>query len=143
MNTPIYDFVKNYIDKNSHHLHMPGHKGVSFLGCEHLDLTEIEGADYLYNAKGIIRESMDIATQIFGTHKTFYSTEGSSLSIKAMLKALDPHSTYTDPKETKALLEQMEGSFGGIGIQFNIISDTLYVIQTTLNGPAERAGLLP
>ncbi len=63
--------------------------------------------------------------------------------IKAMLKALDPHSTYTDPKETKALLEQMEGSFGGIGIQFNIVSDTLYVIQTTANGPSERAGILP
>lgn len=63
--------------------------------------------------------------------------------IKAMLKALDPHSTYTNPKETKALLEQMEGSFGGIGIQFNIVSDTLYVIQTTNNGPSERAGILP
>lgn len=62
--------------------------------------------------------------------------------IKAMLKTLDPHSTYTDPKETKALLEQMEGSFGGIGIQFNIVSDTLYVIQTTNNGPSERAGIL-
>ena len=45
--------------------------------------------------------------------------------IKAMLKELDPHSTYTDPKETKSLMEQMQGSFGGIGIQFNIISDTL------------------
>ena len=64
-------------------------------------------------------------------------------AIKAMLKTLDPHSTYTDPKETKALLEQMEGCFGGIGIQFNIVSDTLYVIQTTPNGPSERAGLLP
>ena len=63
--------------------------------------------------------------------------------IKAMLKALDPHSTYTNPKETKTLLEQMEGSFGGIGIQFNIVSDTLYVIQTTANGPSERAGILP
>ena len=63
--------------------------------------------------------------------------------IKAMLKTLDPHSTYTDPKETKSLLEQMEGSFGGIGIQFNIVSDTLYVIQTTNNGPSERAGILP
>ena len=63
--------------------------------------------------------------------------------IKAMLKALDPHSTYTNPKETKSLLEQMEGSFGGIGIQFNIVSDTLYVIQTTNNGPSERAGILP
>ena len=63
--------------------------------------------------------------------------------IKAMLKELDPHSTYTDPKETKSLLEQMEGSFGGIGIQFNIVSDTLFVIQTTRNGPSERAGILP
>ena len=62
--------------------------------------------------------------------------------IKAMLKELDPHSTYTDPKETKALLEQMQGSFSGIGIQFNVVSDTLYVIQTTKNGPSERAGLL-
>ncbi|MBR5593608.1 MAG: S41 family peptidase [Bacteroidaceae bacterium] len=63
--------------------------------------------------------------------------------IKAMLKALDPHSTYTNAKETKSLLEQMQGSFGGIGIQFNIVSDTLYVIQTTINGPSERAGILP
>lgn len=62
--------------------------------------------------------------------------------IKAMLKELDPHSTYTDPKETKALLEQMQGSFSGIGIQFNVVSDTLYVIQTTKNGPSERAGML-
>ncbi|MBR2151827.1 MAG: aminotransferase class I/II-fold pyridoxal phosphate-dependent enzyme [Clostridia bacterium] len=88
MDTPIYDFVKNYIDKKSHRLHMPGHKGVSFLGCEHLDLTEIDGADYLYNAKGIIRESMDNATQIFGSYRTFYTTEGSSLSIKVMLKTV-------------------------------------------------------
>ncbi|MBO7230533.1 MAG: S41 family peptidase [Bacteroidaceae bacterium] len=62
--------------------------------------------------------------------------------IKAMLKELDPHSTYTDTKETKALLEQMQGSFSGIGIQFNIVSDTLFVIQTTKNGPSERAGIL-
>lgn len=62
--------------------------------------------------------------------------------VKAMLKELDPHSTYTGPKETKALLEQMQGSFSGIGVQFNIISDTLYVIQTTANGPSERAGIL-
>lgn len=62
--------------------------------------------------------------------------------VKAMLKELDPHSTYTDPKETKVLLEQMQGSFSGIGVQFNIVSDTLYVIQTTKNGPSERAGIL-
>lgn len=66
----------------------------------------------------------------------------SEAAVKAMLKELDPHSTYTDPKETKALLEQMQGSFGGIGIQFNIVSDTLFVIQTTNNGPSQRAGIL-
>ena len=64
-------------------------------------------------------------------------------AVRAMLKELDPHSTYSDVKETKALLEQMQGSFGGIGIQFNVVSDTLYVIQTTTNGPSERAGILP
>ena len=64
------------------------------------------------------------------------------VGIKAMLKELDPHSTYSDPKETKSLLEQMQGSFGGIGIQFNIVDDTLYVIQTTKNGPSERMGIL-
>lgn len=62
--------------------------------------------------------------------------------IVAMLKQLDPHSTYTDPKETKALLEEMEGSFGGIGIQYNIIDDSLFVIRTTTAGPSERAGIL-
>ncbi len=62
--------------------------------------------------------------------------------IKAMLKKLDPHSTYTDPKETKSLMEEMQGSFGGIGIQFNIVDDTLYVVRTTAGGPSERAGIM-
>lgn len=62
--------------------------------------------------------------------------------IKAMLKELDPHSTYSSPKETKAFMEQMSGSFCGIGIQYNMISDTLYIIATTKNGPSERAGIL-
>lgn len=66
----------------------------------------------------------------------------SEAGIKAMLKELDPHSTYSNPKETKSMMEQMQGSFGGIGIQFNIVADTLYVIQTTNNGPSERAGIL-
>ena len=63
--------------------------------------------------------------------------------IKAMLKELDPHSSYSDPKETKALLEEMQGSFGGIGIQFNMLDDTLYVVRTTEGGPSRNAGILP
>ncbi len=62
---------------------MPGHKGIG-QGCERFDLTEVDGADSLYEASGIIKESEGIASEIFGAH-TFYSTEGSSLSIRAML----------------------------------------------------------
>lgn len=61
--------------------------------------------------------------------------------IKAMLKELDPHSTYSDAKEAKSMLEDMQGSFGGIGIQFNMLDDTLYVVRTTEGGPSERAGI--
>jgi len=68
-------------------LHMPGHKGVSFLGMEQLDITEIQGADSLYEANGIIAESEANASRLFGC-KTFYSTEGSSQCIRAMLYLL-------------------------------------------------------
>ena len=64
---------------------MPGHKGKDFLGFESLDITEIDGADVLYSASGIIKESEEIAASLFGTEKTFFSTEGSSLCIRAML----------------------------------------------------------
>ena len=85
MQTPIYDFVQNYIKSNASRFHMPGHKGVSFLGCEPGDITEIEGADVLYTPNGIILQSEENATTLFQTAHTFYSTEGSSLAIRAML----------------------------------------------------------
>ncbi len=84
MNTPICDFVRRYTDERTLRLHMPGHKGVPLLGIEPLDLTEIDGADSLYEAHGIIRESEENASRLFGSH-TFYSTEGSSQCIRAML----------------------------------------------------------
>lgn len=85
MDTPIFDFVQNYIKSNSTRLHMPGHKGVSFLGFEQYDITEINGADELYAPNGIIRESEENATHLFNTAKTIYSAGGSSQSINAML----------------------------------------------------------
>lgn len=84
MNTPICDFVKEYKESNALRLHMPGHKGSSFLGVEALDITEIEGADSLYEAAGIIRESEENAGRLFGC-ATLFSTEGSSQCIRAML----------------------------------------------------------
>ena len=85
MNTPICDFVKAYGESRAVRLHMPGHKGVSRLGCEALDITEIGGADVLYHSHGIIRESEENAAALFGTARTVYSTEGSSLCIRGML----------------------------------------------------------
>lgn len=84
MDTPICDFVKNYCDKNMLRFHMPGHKGQSFIGPESLDITEIEAADSLYEANGIIQKSEQNAGFLFGCD-TFYSAEGSSLCIRAML----------------------------------------------------------
>lgn len=85
MDTPIFDFVQNYIKSNTARLHMPGHKGVSFLGCEAFDITEIKGADELYAPDSIIRKSEENATRLFDTAKTVYSAGGSSQSINAML----------------------------------------------------------
>ncbi len=85
MKTPICDFVREYASSGATRLHMPGHKGVGPLGCEGLDITEIDGADVLYRSHGIIRESEENAAALFGSARTVYSTEGSSLSIRAML----------------------------------------------------------
>lgn len=85
MKTPICDFVKQYIEKDTTRFHMPGHKGVSFLDCEKMDITEISGADELYDAEGIIAESEENASRLFGFGKTIYSTEGSSQCIRTML----------------------------------------------------------
>ena len=85
MNTPIADFVKRYAQTGTARLHMPGHKGRAFLGCEPYDITEIAGADALYEADGIIAQSEKNAAVLFGTARTLYSTEGSSQCIRAML----------------------------------------------------------
>ena len=63
-------------------------------------------------------------------------------AIKGMLESLDPHSSYTDAKETKDLEEPLQGEFSGVGIQFNMNKDTLYVIQTIPGGPSERVGII-
>ena len=85
MNTPIRDFVARYAQSGAARLHMPGHKGRGPLGVEALDLTEIAGADALYEAEGIIAESESNASALFETRRTLYSTEGSSQCIRAML----------------------------------------------------------
>ena len=63
-------------------------------------------------------------------------------AIKAMLEKLDPHSSYTNAEETRKMNEPLEANFDGIGIQFNMLTDTLYVIQVIPGGPSEKVGLI-
>ena len=63
-------------------------------------------------------------------------------AIKGMLDKLDPHSSYATPKEVKELNEPLNGNFEGIGVQFNMMDDTLVVIQPVTNGPSEKVGII-
>ena len=78
MDTPICDFVENYVKSNAARVHMPGHKGRSLPECGFgsafgYDITEIQGADALFEAEGIIRQSEENAKRLFGTAETVYS----------------------------------------------------------------------
>lgn len=98
MNTPVYDFVTEYCNRDISRMHMPGHKGRSFVGCEKRDITEISGADVLHQAEGILKESQENAASLFGAGRTLYSTEGSSLCIKVMLAVLLQNSKAEEDK---------------------------------------------
>ena len=115
MKTPICDFVQNYINSNAQRFHMPGHKGQSHLGVERGDLTEIDGADSLYLANGIIAQSEQNAGQLFGAH-TFYSTEGASLAIKAMLHLA---TRYARTKGIKPVIVAGRNAHKAFGVKKN------------------------
>ncbi len=92
MDTPLYDFLVNYAGSGTVRAHMPGHKGRSLLpelsALYSFDITEINGADSLFEADGIIRRSEENMSALYGTADTFYSAGGSTLCIQAMLAAM-------------------------------------------------------
>ena len=111
MDTPIVDFVSRYRDSGTARLHMPGHKGCGPLGCEPLDITEIAGADALYEADGILARSERNASALFGTAATFYSTEGSSQCIRAMLYLALLHAPRTGERPVIAAARNVHKGF--------------------------------
>lgn len=92
MKTPIYDFLEQYKKSGTVRMHMPGHKGrglsCGFETAFPFDITEVKGADVLFEAEGIIAESERNASELFGTAATFFSAGGSTLCIQAMLAAV-------------------------------------------------------
>lgn len=132
--TPICDFVTKYCEQKYARFHMPGHKGKTILGCEQLDITEVNGADSLYEAKGIIAESERNATEIFGTQKTLYSTEGSSLCIRAMLYLVSAYNQIEGRKPLIVATRNAHKTF--------ILAATLLDIDVTwIDNEGENTGI--
>ena len=73
---------------------------------------------------------------------TINNTQLTENAIIGMLKELDPHSSYTNAVETKKFTEPLKGNFDGIGVQFNVIDDTLIVNQPITGGPSEKVGII-
>ncbi len=133
MKTPICDFVRAYAQSDPCRLHMPGHKGTSFLGIEHLDITEVAGADSLYEASGIIAESEANASALFGC-RTLYSTEGSSQCIRAMLHLVALYAAAQGKKPRIAAGRNAHKTFLSAAALLDLEVDWLY--------PAQNCGYL-
>ena len=110
METPICDFVQRYAAGEPCRMHMPGHKGNALLGIERLDITEIDGADSLYQAEGIIAQSQENASRLFGC-RTLYATEGSSQCIRAMLYLLSLYARQQGKRPLIAAARNVHKSF--------------------------------
>ncbi len=98
------------------------------------------------NAQNINEQARKMSMALFAVSNLYVdSTNVDKLvedAIVGMLEKLDPHSNYLDPEETKEMTEPLQGNFDGIGIQFNMLTDTLYVIQVIAGGPSEKVGLM-
>lgn len=120
---------------------------IPLLFCAFVLLTLAKPAHLVADDKVIDMRPIDKIAYADRIIEAFYvdTVNGGNLADKAivaMLKTLDPHSTYSDADETRELTQPLDGNFSGIGIQFNMLNDTLHVIQTTAGGPSEKVGIL-
>ena len=125
MDTPICDFVRRYAQSGTLRLHMPGHKGTGPLGIEQLDITEISGADSLYEASSIIAQSEENASWLFGC-PTFYSTEGASQCIRAMVYLAMLHAKAQGKQPVIAAARNVHKTFLSAAALLDLQVDWLY-----------------
>ncbi len=131
---------------------MPGHKGASYLGCEGMDITEIVGADSLYEAEGIIKKSELNASELFGS-RTFYSTEGSSHAIRAMLALTLQYASSNGKDPLVWAGRNVHGTFLSAAALLDISVEWLYsskgsylscqIDPDELDGKLKNADILP
>lgn len=130
MKTPIVDFLTKYKKSKPIRLHMPAHKGM-LNGCE-MDITEINGADSLFEANGIIDESEKNLSLLYNTNFSVYSTEGSTLCIKTMLALIKEYATAKGEKPLILATRNVHSSFlYGVAL-LDIQVDWLYAKDLTI-----------
>ena len=125
MDAPLYDFVRKYAESDIVRFHTPGHKG-KFYDIDRWDITEIEGSDVLYHEVGILEDSQKNASSVFGTGKTLYSTEGSSLCIRAMLALIKIYAVKIGKKPRVAAARNAHKVFMTASAILDIEVDWLY-----------------
>lgn len=110
-------------------------------------LLLIVGSKSVYSqSQSINQDARKLSMALFAVANLYVDSVNSNKlaedAIIGMLEKLDPHSNYLDREETKEMTEPLQGNFDGIGIQFNMLTDTLYVIQAVPGGPSEKVGIL-
>lgn len=112
------------------------------LGSLFLSLTGCVYGQYRPTPEGIkLERTLQLINSLYVDDAD--SKKLTEAAIRAMLEELDPHSTYLNEEEVRAMNEPLQGNFDGIGIQFNMLTDTLYVLEVISGGPSQKVGLMP
>jgi carboxyl-terminal processing protease len=112
--------------------------------CAFLVLSGLSGTGL--HAQVLNEQVMKFGTVLDRIQKYYVDSTNQELlvedAIKGLLKELDPHSSYLTPKEVEEMNEPLQGNFEGIGVSFNILNDTVYIISPISGGPSEKVGIL-
>ncbi len=112
------------------------------LGCLFLSLTGCVYGQYRPTPEGVkFERTLQLINSLYVDDAD--SKKLTEAAIRGMLEELDPHSTYLTEEEVRAMNEPLQGNFDGIGIQFNMLTDTLYVLEVISGGPSQKVGLMP
>lgn len=133
MTTPICDFIEAYRKRNTIRCHMPGHKGIGDHPLAEHDITEIPGADVLYQASGVIAESEKNLSVLFDSYRSYYSTQGSTLCLQAMAYMIRRYAADLKKKPIVAMARNTHISFL-TAAGFNDLQ--------TIHIPTERSSLI-
>jgi len=114
------------------------------VGFKVKDFSPVEVTDRELTREENVKKFQSVVNRVADNYfKEVDVTEMVDNAIQGMLEKLDPHTFYIPPPDLKNITEQMQGSFEGIGVEFNIIEDTVLVVTPLSGGPSDRLGIMP